>query len=60
LCGSRKYPCPPQGRSLEIPREMRASKTKFIKGEYEAKLEFPVEWEGPNLKAVQGRSIFIL
>ena len=34
-CGSRKYPYPPQGRSLEIPRGKGVSKCKLFKGKYE-------------------------
>ena len=41
LCGSRKYPYPPQGRSLEILRGRGVSKAIFFKGKYEAKLEIP-------------------
>ena len=41
LCGSRKYPYPPQGRSLEILRGRGVSKAKLFKGKYEAKLEIP-------------------
>ena len=39
MCSSRKNPYPPYGRSLEIP-------TKFLKGIYENKLEFPGGREG--------------
>ena len=46
LCGSRKYPYPPHGWSLEIPRGWRVLKTKICKGKYEAKLEFPKGWGG--------------
>ena len=44
LCASRKYPHPPHGRSLEIPRGRRGggpSPAKIYKGKYEAKLEIP-------------------
>jgi len=40
LCGSRKYPCPPQGVLLEIPRERGLSKTRIFKERDEPKLEF--------------------
>ena len=29
-CSSRKYPCPPQGRLMEIPRGRGISKTQFF------------------------------
>ena len=41
MCGSRKYPYPPQGRPLEIRRRKGVSKAKIFKGKYEAKLEIP-------------------
>ena len=37
LCFSRKYPYPPHGRSLEIPRGRGVLKIKIFEG----KLEFP-------------------
>ena len=40
MCGSRKYPYPLQGRSLEIPRE-GVCQSQVFKGKYEAKLEIP-------------------
>jgi len=39
LCGSRKYPYPPQGGLLEI-LERGVQKAKFFKGKHEPKLEF--------------------
>jgi len=43
LCGSRKYPYPPHGWSLQIPRAWGGgvSKAKIFKGKYEVKPEFP-------------------
>ena len=45
MCGSRKYPYPPHGRSMEIPRwgggGGRVSTVIIYKGKYKAKLEFP-------------------
>jgi len=44
MCGSRKYPYPPQGWSLEILKgrgEGGVLKAKIFKGKYEVKLEFP-------------------
>jgi len=38
---SRKYPYPPQGRLMEIPRGRRVSKAQFFKGKYDTKMEFP-------------------
>lgn len=40
---SRKYPCQPQGRALEILRERGFSKAIF-KGKYETLLKFPWGW----------------
>jgi len=40
LCGSRKNPYPPHGRSLEIPRGRGVREAKILKAKYEAKLEF--------------------
>ena len=34
LCSSRKYPCPPQGRFMEIPRGRGVSKVLFFEGKY--------------------------
>ena len=41
MCSSRKYPYPPHGRSLEIPRGRGVLKVKILEAKYEAKLEFP-------------------
>ena len=41
MCVSRKYPYPPQGRSLEISRGSRVSTAKIYKGKYEAQLQIP-------------------
>ena len=30
MCSSRKYPCPPQGRLMEIPKERQVSDTKMV------------------------------
>jgi len=32
MCGSRKYPYPPHGRSLEIPRGRGVQRQKFPRG----------------------------
>ena len=40
LCSSRKNPYPLHGRSLEIPRERKVSKAKFLEAMYENKLNF--------------------
>ena len=41
MCGSRKNPYPPHGRSLEIPRGRGVLKAKFLEAVYDNKLEFP-------------------
>ena len=41
MCGSRKNPYPPHGRSLEIPGVRGVLKAKFFEETYENKLEFP-------------------
>ena len=41
MCGSRKYPFTPNGRSLEILRGREVVEAKLLGEEYEAKLEFP-------------------
>jgi len=41
LCGSRRYPYPLQGGSLEIPRGRGCLTVKTFKGKYEAKQELP-------------------
>ena len=40
MCSSRKNPCPPHGRSSEIPRGRGVLKAKILKAKYEANLEF--------------------
>ena len=49
LCHSRKYPYPPHGRLMEIPRGRRVSKVKFFEWKYDTKGEFPEGWRF-NLK----------
>ena len=50
LCSSRKYPCPPQGRFMEIPRGRAFQKpNNFFEQKYDTKMEFPDRW-GFNLK----------
>ena len=39
--GSRKYPYPPHGRSLEIPQGRGVLKAKFLEAMYDNELEFP-------------------
>ena len=46
LCSSRKYPFPPQGMLMEIPRGRGASKTQFFVRKYDTKMEFPEGWGG--------------
>ena len=41
MCGSRKNPYPPYGRSLEILRGRGVLKAKILEAKYDAKLEFP-------------------
>jgi len=52
LCGSRKYPYYPHGRSLEIPRGREG--LKLLEGQYEAKLEFPGGCGGAKQKPSVG------
>ena len=59
LCGSRKYPYPPQGGSLEILRGKGVFNTKNFKGKYEAKLEFLVGCGGSNQKTLRRGSMDI-
>ena len=54
LCGSRKYPYSPYGRSLEIPRGRGVLKTKLLEGKYETKLEFPGGCGGAKQKTFHG------
>ena len=46
MCGSRKYPYSPHGRSLEIPRGRGVLKAKLLEEKCEAKLEFPMRGGG--------------
>ena len=57
LCSSRKYPCPPQGRLMEIPRGRGVSKAQIYEGKYDTKMEFPEGWEGSILKTFRGRGM---
>ena len=41
MCGSRKYPYAPHGRSLEIFTGRWVSKVKLLDEKYEGKIEFP-------------------
>ena len=56
LCSSRKYPYPPQGWLLQIPRGMGVSIAQIFKRKYEAKLEIPgggrVQTKEPSLGEV--------
>ena len=58
MCGFRKYPYPPRGRSLEIPRGRGFSTAKIEKGKYEAQI--PEGREGSNEKTFHegGMDIF--
>jgi len=57
LCGSRKYPYPHHGESLEIPRGRGILKAKIFKGTYEPKLEFPEGWGVQTKKTLHGGSM---
>ena len=48
MCGSRKYPYPLQGRSLEILRRGGGGGQNCQNEKYEAKLEIPGERGGMN------------
>ena len=50
MCGCRKYPYSPHGRSLEIPRGRGVLQAKLLEETYEAKLEFPGGWGGAKQK----------
>ena len=50
MCSSRKYPCPSQGRLMEIPRGREVSKAHFFEQKYDTKMEFPEGWGEFNLK----------
>ena len=55
MCGSRKYPYSPHGRSLDIPSgEGGVFKAKLLEEKYEAKLEFPGGWGGAKWKTFCG------
>ena len=41
MCSSRKYPCPPQGRLMEIPRGRGVAKVQYFEGKYDTKMKFP-------------------
>ena len=58
LRSSRKYPYPPQGRSLEIPRRRGISNAKISKGKYELKLNWKFQG-GSNKKPSVGREDFL-
>ena len=58
LCNSRKYPYPPQGRLMEIPRGRGVSEAQFFKGKYGTKLEFP-EGVGVQAKKPSVRGVWI-
>ena len=47
------YPYPPQGRLMEISRGRGVSKDQFLKGKYDAKIEFPGWTGGFKLKSIQ-------
>ena len=46
MCSSRKYPCSPKGRLMEISRGRGISKALpvFFEGKYDTKMEFPEGW----------------
>ena len=54
MCGSRKNPYPPHGRTLEIPRGRGVLKAKFLEAMYENKLEFPGGEGGCKTKTFRG------
>ena len=57
LCSSRKYPYPPHGRLMEIPRGRVVSKAKFFEWKYDIKRKFldgwGVEFEKPSMGGVR-------
>jgi len=59
MCGSRKYPYPHHGGSLEILRGRGVLKAKICKGKYEPKLEFPEGWVVQTNKTLHGGSMDI-
>ena len=50
MCGSRKYPYPPHGGSLEIARGRGVLKAKILEAMYDNKPEFPGGGEMQNNK----------
>jgi len=48
LCSSRKYPYPPHGRLMEIPRGRGVSKAQFFNVKYGSEMEFPEEVRGSS------------
>ena len=61
MCSSRKYPYPPHGRSLEIPKGRGVLKAKFLEAMYESKPEYPGGEGGAKQKpSVGGVWIFSL
>jgi len=48
MCSSRKYPYPPQGKLMEIPKGEGLSKAYFFKGKHGTKMEFPEGMGGSN------------
>ena len=56
MCSSRKYPYPPHGRLMEIPRGRGVSKAKFFEWKYGTKREFlegwGVQFEKPSMGGV--------
>ena len=54
MCSSRKYPCPHQGRLMEIPRERGVSKAQFFERKYVTKMEFPKGWGFQTKKPSMG------
>ena len=60
MCGSRKYPYPTQGWSMEIPRGRALSLANIFKRKDEAKLEISEEWEGLNQITILGGGMVIV
>ena len=46
MCSSRKYPCPPQGRFMEIPKGRGVEKPNFLNERVTLKWNFPREGYG--------------
>ena len=60
MCGSRKYPYPLQGWSLEIAKGRGVLKAKiFFKGRYETNLKFPEGWGHLNQNTILAGSMNI-